>query len=252
MAAVISPVGGTRIEPTDNYQFVRGTTATFKATFMNNGAPTQVDAMTTPNALILEPLFLNKSGSITPVVVVSMPGSLVAGQQFEYEFTWDIPINQMPLDEYIVSYNGMVGGINFNFGDEYFTVLASAGNIGLKHTSYATVTDIRMMKFNIDDYLPKILASSLTERNNVIEFHLNKATTKLREELSLHRSRTNTENFKLFCIYYTVWSILLASRGEDSSSVSDSNLQYWKGEAMKILDQEKRKSLFQGLPFSRG
>lgn len=252
MAAVISPIAGTRIEPIDSYQFVRGTTATFKVIFMNNGVPTTVDLGTTPKAYILEPMFLNKSGASTPVTLATLDGALVPGQQFEYEFVWNIPANMTPLDEYVVSYSGRIAGTNYAFGDEYFTILSGAGQIGLKTTSYATISDVRMMKFNIDDYLPETTRKDLTARNNILEFHLKNAATKLREELSLHRARSNTENYRLFCIYYTIWSILLASRGEDGSSVSDQNLNYWRAEWTRILDQEKRRSVFQGLPMGRG
>lgn len=252
MSAVISPVTGTRVEPIDTYQFVRGTTATFKAIFMNNGIPVTVDNLTVPQAFILEPMFLNKSGSTNPNVIATINGTLVPNQQFEYQFVWNVPANMAPLDEYIVSYKGTLGSGLYSFGDEYFTILSSAGQIGIKTISYATISDVRMMKFNIDDYLPETIRKDLTARNNIIEFHLRNAATKLREELSLHRARGNTENYKLFCIYYTVWSIMLASRGEDGSSVSDQNLTYWRTEWSKILDQEKRRSLFQGMPMGRG
>ena len=125
--SVISPVTGTRIEPIDNYKFIRGTTATFKTMFTSEGRPVTVDTATFPEARILEPLFLNQSGSTIPVVLATIQGSLVPGQQFEYQFVWEVPVNLTPLDEYVITYNGVLGGVNFNFGDEYFTVLSSAG-----------------------------------------------------------------------------------------------------------------------------
>lgn len=252
MAAVISPIAGTRIEPIDSYQFVRGTSATFKVTFTSNGIPTTVDIGTVPKAFVLEPMFLNKSGSSIPIILATIEGTLVPGQQFEYEFVWNIPANMIPLDEYVISYSGHIGGTNYAFGDEYFTILTGPGQIGLKTVAYATISDVRMMKFNIDDYLPEVTRKDLNARNNILEFHLKNSATKLREELSLHRARGNTENYRLFCIYYTIWSILLASRGEDGSSVSDQNLNYWRNEWTRILDQEKRRSVFQGLPMGRG
>jgi len=252
MAAVISSVAGTRTEPKDGYRFVRGTTVKFKATFTQNGEPTTVDTMTVPVAQILEPLFLNKSGSATPLTLFTLQGSLVPGQDFEYEFTWDIPANMIPTDEYVVTYSGTVGGVNYQFGDEYFAIYLGAGQVGLKGFTYATISDIRMQKFNIDDYLPEATRKDLNARNSIIEFHLGNATTKLREELNLHRSRSNTENYRLFCIYYTIWSILLAARGEDGSSVSDQNISFWRGEWSRILDQEKRRSVVQGVPLGRG
>lgn len=253
MAAVVNPTAGTRLEPMDAYQFVRGTTATFKITFMSNGVPIKVDTATVPEAQILEPRFLNKSGSPVPLTLAYLPGTLVAGQEFEYQFSWDIPLNTHPLSEYIISYSGIFGAFTYNFGDEFFTVTASApGQISIKTPTFATVGDVRMAKFNIDDYLPPSARQDLTARNNIIEFHLRNATTKLREELSLFRQRTNTENFRLFCIYYTVYTLLLSSRGEDGSSVSDQNLSFWKSEWQQILAQEKRKGGAQGIPLGRG
>lgn len=252
MAAVISSIAGTRTEPMDGYRFIRGTTVKFKATFTQNGEPTTVDTMTSPVAQVLEPMFLNKSGAATPLTLFTLTGTLVPGQEFEYEFSFDVPANMVPCDEYVVAYSGTVGGVNYQFGDEYFSIYVGAGQIGMRNFSYATTSDIRMQKFNIDDYLPETTRKDLTVRNNIIEFHLRNATTKLREELNLHRSRSNTENYRLFCIYYTIWSILLASRGEDGSSVSDQNINFWRGEWARILDQEKRRSVIQGVPLGRG
>jgi len=252
MAAVVSPITGTRIEPIDSYQFVRGTTATFKTIFLNNNMPTNVDTATSPTAYILEPMFLNKSGSPSPVILATLTGTLVPGQQFEYQFEWNVPADAMPLDEYVISYSGILGGTTYSFGDEYFTIISGPSQLGIKYPTYATVSDIRMMKFNIDDFMPPTTRQDLTARNNLIEFHLRNATTKLREELNLHRARGNTENYRLFCIYYAIWSILLAARSEDGSSVSDQNLNFWRSEANRILEQEKRKSVAQGIPLGRG
>lgn len=252
MPAVVSPVAGTRTEPTDSYTFVRGTTATFKIIFMSDGVPTTVDSMTIPTATILKPRFLSGGDAPLPETLVVLPGALVPGQQFEYQFTWDIPVETIPIDEYIVSYQAQVGGILNVFGDEFFTIVSAPGMIGVKTPSYATVDDVRKKKFNIDDYLPKAIASDLIGRNNLIESHLRDATTKLREELNLSKSRGMSENYRLFCTYYTIWSILLAARGEDGSSVSDQNIMFWRNEWMNILAQEKRESVLQGVPLGRG
>ena len=252
MAAVISSIAGTRTEPMDGYRFIRGTTVKFKATFIQNGQPTTVDTMTQPVAQVLEPMFLNKSGAATPLTIVTLQGTLVPGQEFEYEFSWDVPSDMTPLDEYVVAYSGTVGGSPYQFGDEYFTITTGPGQIGIRTFSFATTSDLRMQKFNIDDYLPETTRKDLTARNNILEFHLRNATTKLREELNLHRARSNTENYRLFCIYYSIWSILLAARGEDGSSVSDQNISFWRGEWARILEQEKRRSVVQGVPLGRG
>lgn len=252
MSGVISPIAGTRIEPMDSYSFIRGTTVKFKVTFVQNGQPTTVDTLTQPVAQILEPMFLNKSGSATPLTLFTLQGSLVPNQTFEYEFEWNVPSDMTPLDGYVVAYSGTIGGSNYQLGDEFFTITTGPGQIGIKTFSYATVSDLRMAKFSIDDYLPETTRKDLTARNNIMEYHLRNATTKLRESLNLHRSRSNTENYKLFCVFYSIYTILLAARGEDSSSVSDQNIQFWKSEAMSILAQEKRRGDFQGVSLGRG
>jgi len=224
MARVISSVAGTRSEPKDGYSFIRGSTNFFKIIFTNEGRPTQVDTATIPVAQIYRPPFLSSSSSPVPELVASINGTLTPGQEFEYRFEWAIPANLAPSDEYIVSYIGQVAGQTVNVGDEYFSVSSTTGMVGTKTPSYATVDDVRKKKFNIDDYLPEIFKKDLDSRSKLIEEHLNDAAVRLREELSLHKQRGFSENYRLFCVYYTVWSILLASRGEDGSSVSDQNI----------------------------
>lgn len=252
MSKVISSINGTRTEPMDSLIFVRGSTATFKMIFTSNGVPTKVDTGTNPSIKIFAPASLAGSGIPVPTLLAEVEGTLTSGQEFEYSFTWDVPVNQTPIDDYIVSYYGTVAGTYLNFGDEYFTISGSAGTVGIKAPTYATVTDVRLTKNNIDDYIPKALRKDLTARNDYIEVQLGRATTKLREELSLFKARGHSENYKLFTIFYTVWLILLAARGEDGSSVSDQNLNFWKAEWKSILAQEKREGGFQGLPLGRG
>lgn len=252
MARIISSVAGTRSEPKDSYVFVKGTTGTFKIIFTSEGIPTKVDTLTTPVASIIKPVFLNDNSAPVPQVIATLNGALTGGQEFEYSFSWDIPAGATPSEEYIISFSGILGGQTFNFGDEYFTVAAHPGSIGMKVPSYATVDDVRKAKFNIDDYLPEIFKKDLDSRNALIEDKLYWACIRLREELNLHKARGMSENYRLFCIYYTVWSILLASRGEDGSSVSDGNLNFWRAEWERILAQEKREGVFQGIPVGRG
>jgi len=252
MSRVISPTAGTRVEPKDGYSFIRGTTAIFKIIFTNEGVPTTLDAGTKPVAKILAPVFISNTSAPIPNILASIEGEQVPGQQFEWQFSWDIPGSQTPLDNYIISYQGQLGGQNFNFGDEFFTISDAAGSLGTKEPSYANVDDVRKKKFNIDDYLPKIFKKDLDSRNQIIEEHIQDASRRLREELNLNKSRGMSENYRLFAIYYTVWSILLAARGEDGSSISDSNIEFWRSEWERILAQEKRESVFQGIPVGRG
>lgn len=252
MASVTSSIAGTRIEPKDTYVFMGGTTVTFKVTILNNGVPTTVDSSTVPFITILQPTRLNANSSNLPGIIATVNGSLVPGQEFEYQFSWTIPNTIIPDDEYVVMYQGMLGGISMTFGDEYFTITNVPGQVDIKVPSYATVTDIRMKKFNIDSYLPELYAKDLNMRNAIIEYHLKDAAIKLREELSMFKVRGNSENYRLFCIYYTIWSIMLGARGDDGSSVSDSNLATWQAEWMRVLAQEKRESVMQAIPMGRG
>jgi hypothetical protein len=252
MSRVISSVAGTRTEPKDSYVFVKGTTVKFKTIFTNNGRPTQVDTATFPNAKIMQPAFLNTGNTPVPEIIATLTGALVPGQDFEYEFTWDIPPLLTPLDNYIISYQGILGGQSFNFGDEWFTVIPQAGMIGTLTSTYATVDDVRKKKFNIDTYLPEAYRKDVETRNLLIEDHIRDASHRLREELNLNQVRGNTANNRLFCVYYTVWSILLAGRGEDGSSVSDQNLLFWRNEWERILAVEKRRGVLQGIPVGRG
>jgi hypothetical protein len=252
MSRVISSVAGTRTEPKDSYVFIKGTTVKFKTIFTSDGRPTQVDTMTVPNAKILQPAFLNTGNTPVPEIVATLTGALVPGQDFEYEFTWDIPSLITPLDNYIISYQGILGGQSFNFGDEWFTIIPAAGMIGTLTSTYATVDDVRKKKFNIDTYLPEAYRKDVETRNLLIEDHIRDASHRLREELNLSQVRGNTANNRLFCVYYTVWSILLASRGEDGSSVSDQNLLFWRNEWERILAVEKRRGVMQGIPVGRG
>lgn len=252
MSRVISSVAGTRTEPKDSYVFVRGTTVRFKTIFTSDGRPTQVDTLTIPEAKILQPAFLNTGNTPVPTVMATIQGSLTPGQDFEYEFIWDLPLGTVPLDNYIVSYQGILGAQSFNFGDEFFTVVPAAGMIGTLTSTYATVDDVRKKKFNIDTYLPEAYRKDIDTRNALIEDHIRDASHRLREELNLNQARGNTANNRLFCVYYTVWSLLLASRGEDGSSVSDQNLLFWRNEWERILAVEKRRGIFQGLPIGRG
>lgn len=253
MAKVISSVTGTRTEPIDSLSFSRGTTASFKMIFTQGGVPTKMDTGNNPIIRLLKPVFLSTNNSPSPQQIGGdIEGTLVAGQDFEYEFQWDVPHDSVPLDNYIVSYYGTVSSMFQNFGDEFFTIAALTGPVGIKPPAYATVSDIRLTKSNIDDYIPKALRKDLTARNDYIEAHLRRATTRLREELSLAKQRGNSENYMLFTAFYTVWSILLSARGEDGSSVSDQNLLFWRAEWERILAQEKRESVFQGLPIGRG
>lgn len=251
MSKIISSIAGTRTEPMDSYKFLRGTTATFKVTFYNDGVPTKVNAATVPSAAILQPSFLNKAGS-GPAPIVTLYGTLVPGQEYEYMFEWDVPSSIEPINNYIIRYQAQIGPVSNIFGDEYFELVSELGQISIRTSGYATIDDVRRKKFNIDDYLPVTMKKDTQARNDMIQAHIDEASTRLREELSLFKQRGHSENYKLFVVYYTVWSLMLASRGEDGNSISDKNLSYWQREWQRILAQEKREGVMQGIPLGRG
>lgn len=251
MAAVISSTAGTRTEPKDSYVFLGSTTATFKITVLSNGVPTTVDTATQPFITILQPKFLNNTSSNLPLQLAQVYGTLVPGQEYEYQFVWVIPSGVIPADEYVVMYQGQLGGMTMTFADEFFTITNVPGQIDGNFPSYATVDDVRKKKFNIDSYLPQIYAKDTQARNRIIEDHLSDAAVRLREELNMFKNRSNSANYRLFCIYYAVWTLMLAARGEDGSSISDSNLATWQAEWQRILSQEKRESAMQGISLGR-
>ena len=251
MAKIISSTAGTRTEPMDSYKFLRGTTATFKVTFYNDGVPTKVNVATSPTATILKPSFLNAAGS-GPALVTTLTGTLVAGQEYEYKFDWDSPLFIEPLNNYVIRYQAQIGAVNNVFGDEFFELVSELGEISIRTSGYCTIDDVRRTKFNIDDYLPVSMKKDVQSRNDMIQAHIDTASTRLREELSLFKQRGHSENYKLFAIYYTIWSLMLASRGEDGNSISDRNLNFWQKEWQRILAQEKREGVMQGIPLGRG
>lgn len=258
MPVFVSPTSGTRTEPNDSLIFTRGSIATFKVTFTSGGIPTVVDTGTNPIMRIRQPAFINNIGATfignnnDNNIIFEATGSLVPNQQFEYQFQYNIPGNIVPSDEYIVVYAATVGGMFLEYGSELFTIAAGPSVVNTRPYFYATVDDIRAHKFTIDDYLPKTIAKDLNARNQLILTHIRYATEKLQEELNLSRSRSVSYSHRLFTVAYTIYSILLASRGEDGSSVSDQNLNFWRSEWKSILEQEKRQSVLQGVPLGRG
>lgn len=256
MALFVSPTAGTRNTPKDSYIFTRGTTASIKATFTSDGSPTKVDNATSPVLRIRQPGFIDNVVAGVPVgidnVITTIQGTLTAGQEYEYEFIWNIPAGLIPSSEYVLTYEAQIGGSYYEYGSELLTIRSTAGLVNMQFSGFCTVDDVRNHKFNIDDYLPKLLAKDLISRNRLIESHIRIGSEKLTEELNIFQSRGFSVNYKLFTIYYTIYSILLSSRGEDGSSVSDQNISFYKQEWTNILNQEKREGSMQSIGLGRG
>jgi len=242
---------GTRTEPKDSYRFLRGTTATFKRTATSGNNPIDVDAGTVMIAQILQPSFLNTAAP-TQGIIANLMGIKVAGTVGEYQFNWVVPTNLPPDDLYVIQYKGFLSGVEYVFGDEFFTISVTPETIGTLENGYCTVQDVRLMKNNIDSYFPQSIASDIGKRNEIIQFHIRNATDKLREELNLAQARGFSANYRLFTIYHTIWSLLNNAYGEDGSAVSIERLDHYEKLWQKILDKEIRKGIGQGIPYGRG
>lgn len=242
---------GTRTEPKDSYKFIRGTTGTFKMTATSGNKPIDVDAGTVMTAQILQPAFLNTQ-SPAQGIIANLIGSKVSGTQFEYQFNWVIPTNLPPDDLYVIQYKGFLSGVEYVLGDEFFTISVTPETIGTYDYGYCTVQDVRLTKTNIDSYFPQALADSIDKRNEAIQFHIKMGTDKIREELNLAQARGFSANYRLFAIYFTIWSILNNAYGEDGSAVSLERLDHYEKLWKDILAQEKRKGIGMGIPYGRG
>jgi hypothetical protein len=242
---------GTRTTPKDAYKFLRGTTANFRITTTSGNMPIDVDAGTVPIANILQPAFLNTQ---TPVqgIIANVMGSKVPGTQFEYEFNWVVPTNLPPDDLYVIQYKVFLGGVEYVAGDEFFTISVTPETLGTYDYGYCTVQDVRLMKANIDSYFPQVVATDINRRNEMILFHIKTGTDFLREQLNLAQARGFSANYRLFTIYYAIWSIMNNSYGEDGSSVSIERLDHYAKIWGDILAQEKRKGIGQGISYGRG
>lgn len=234
---------GTRIEPKDSYIFVVGSKAIFKATFTDTDKPIQVDTGTSPIATIYQ------NGNVLEAV----SGSLVAGQLYEYQFEWDVPSDvDLKGATYSVTYTGFLGGAEYAWGNEFFRLQAGPSNVKLKVQAYATVDELRMDKFNIDSYLPESLSKDKESRDHILHQQLVSASKWLNGQLNLRDFHSSyNDNFNQFTRYYTVWSILGQSMGEEGSAVSDRSLRFWESKWKAVLKQIKMHSQLSNIPAGR-
>lgn len=183
-----------------------------------------------------------------------------------YQATWNIPTMTQdgttvyPSDDYLISYQGnFVGLVDSSpddyqeFANEYFGIDTIAGPIYGRFPAYATLDDLRMTFFEIDAYLPESVDKIDVEgRNKVLQYHLETASNKLNEELNLHQVRSNSMDRREYVAARSIYTLLLAARGQNSSAISDGFVEHWRNRAVYILDQLKREGAAQGVPLGRG
>lgn len=233
---------GTRIEPKDSYIFIAGSKAIFKATFTDTDKPIQVDTGTTAKALIFQ------NGKL----IETVHGTLVNGQLYEYQFEWDVPIDIDTRTNYMVTYTGFLGGGEYSWGSEFFRLHNGPANVKLKVQAYATVDELRTDKFNIDSYLPEPLSKDKAARDHLLHQALVTSSKWLNGQLNLRDFHSAyNDNFNLCVRYYTIWSILGQSLGEEGSAVSERSLSHWESKWRHELKQIKMHSQLSNIPAGR-
>lgn len=239
----VPSTNGTRIEPKDTYKFVMNSVGVFKAAFYDTDKPIQVDAGTKPAAII------RRNGYQFDDAI---EGQLVAGQTYEYQFSWTIPTNADIYSTWYIEYRGVLGGIEYVWGGEFFQVSPSPQNIKLKEPAYATVDQLRLDKFNIDSYLPQTLAQDKQARNEILHHYLVSASENLNGQLNLRDFHsTYNNNFNQYVRQYAIWMILGQAQGEEGSAVSDRSLKHWEDRWKHTLKQIKMHSQLSNIPAGR-
>jgi len=234
---------GTRIEPKDSYIFVAGSTAIFKATFTDSDKPVQVDTGTQPMAGIYQ----------NGCLVETVSGELVTGQSYEYQFSWSIPSDiNVSSSTFSITYTGYLGGVEYNWGGEFFRIQLGPSNVKLKVQAYATVDELRQDKFNIDSYLPESLSKDRAARDHLLHQQLVSASKWLNGQLNLRDFHyAYNDNFNQCVRYYAIWTILGQSLGEEGSAVSERSLRHWEDRWKHVLKQIKMHSQLSNIPTGR-
>jgi hypothetical protein len=187
----------------------------------------------------------------------------------QYRGTWTIPqtvqvglgaINIYPSDDYIVSYKASFRGIVTNvvgtmqeFASEFFTIVSFDAPVFGRFPAYATIDDLRKTFFEIDAYLPEAFRQTDVEsRNTILQYHLERASDKLREELNMHQVRSMSSDRQEYVTSRAIYTLFMASRGQNAAAISNELLTMWKERAEYILAQLKREGIAQGIPCGRG
>ena len=119
--------------------------------------------------------------------------------------------------------------------------------------AYATIDDLRKTFFNIDEYLPEALdKADLEGRNAILQWHLERATDKLHEEMNLTQVRASSADRREYVAARSIYTLFLASRGQKGSAITKEMIEEWKTRAEYVLAQIKREGIAQGIPLGRG
>lgn len=251
-----------RTDPKDSIKAVIGGSITFEVEVMIGGRR-QDPKSNTVLAELYMPSYLSPNGKFTLMETLTMTRVGKA----RYRATWTVPqtipnlsLTLRPSDEYVVSYKANFLGLvdaapssYLEFDSEYFTLDTLDGPVYGNYPAYATVEDLRQTFFQIDAYLPEDIEKIDVEgRNKVLQYHLSRASDKLREELNYHQVRGNSSDRREYVASRAIYTILLGARGQNGSAVAKEFLDEWREKAEKILQQLKREGVAQGIPLGRG
>lgn len=250
-----------RLTPKDQLKGIIGGSVTFEVEVIMGGRR-QDPKDNLVVADVFMPAPFAPGGAMTLIDTVTLTRVGLA----RYQGTWTIPqttvhqITIVPSDDYLISYKANFAGLlnaspdqYQEFANEYFTIDLIDGPIYGRFPAYATIDDLRMTYFEIDAYLPESIDKTDVEaRNKVLQYHLETASNKLNEELNLHQVRSSSMDRREYVAARSIYTLLLAARGQNSSAISDGFVEHWRNRAIYILDQLKREGAAQGIPLGRG
>jgi hypothetical protein len=253
-----------RTAPKDRLTGIRGGSITFEVTVIVGGR--RQDPKN--NEVFMDlyaPPYITPTGTMVNIQQIPM-ARVGLGQ---YRATWVVPTHApqvaggfalIPTDEYIVTYRANFFGLLDaepdqlkQFDSELFTIQEMDGPVFGRFPAYATISDLRKTFFNIDEYLPEALDRADVEgRNEILQWHLERATDKLHEEMNLAQIRASSSDRREYVAARAVYTIFLASRGQKGSAISEAMIKEWKERAEYVLAQIKREGIAQGIPLGRG
>jgi hypothetical protein len=257
-------IGEERKEPKDALIGVIGGSITFEVTVMVGGR-----RQDPKDNIVYADLFAPSYVTPNHVMTLFQTLTMVRVGLGKYRVTWTVPTNVpqnaggfplIPGNEYVVSYKANFTGLLNQqpqsvkqFDSEFFTIQSFDGPVFGRFPAYATIDDLRMTFFNIDEYLPEALdRTDLEGRNAILQYHLEQASDKLREEMNLAQVRASSADRKEYVATRAVYSLFLASRGQKGAAISEAMIKEWKEKAEYILAQIKREGVAQGIPLGRG